>query len=73
MSKRPEEMAMCMMESLAEFAKQNPRYLGLVRVVIFQPQMVQAYFSEMEAVSKGKTSFFGSVTKAFKRMFGEIK
>ena len=66
MNKKPEDMANYMMDAIADFAKAGATNVRLVRVVVFQEGMLQAYFSQMEKVSKDKTSLWGS----FKKLLG---
>ena len=59
----PAEMAMNLMEAVAEFARSGSALPNLVRVVIFQTSMFQTYLSKMEEVSRDKPTMWGKLKK----------
>ncbi|CAH1257722.1 PARP14 [Branchiostoma lanceolatum] len=60
----PDQSAKGMLDGIAEFVQQcNPQNLALVRITIFQPQMLQTFHTEMDNRAKGsggKLTGFGS-------------
>ena len=67
-------MADYMMEAIAEFSRKNKNAcVELVRVVIFQKEMVPTYLQQMEKASKPGSSFFDMVKAPFKSFGRAIK
>ena len=63
-----------MMEAIAEFSRRNKNTsVELVRVVIFQKEMVPTYLRQMEKASKPGSSFFDMVKAPFKSFGRAIK
>ena len=70
----PGTMADYMMEAIAEFSRRNKTTcVELVRVVIFQKEMVPTYLRQMEKASKPGSSFFDMVKAPFKSFGRAIK
>ncbi len=66
-----DNMAMAMMEAIAEFSKQkSPEHLSMVRVVIFQAFMVTIYHEQMQKATKPTSSLYSMITSPF-RLFGK--
>ena len=63
-----------MMEAIADFSRRNKTTsVELVRVVIFQKDMVPTYLRQMEKASKPGSSFFDMVKAPFKSFGRAIK
>ena len=70
----PGKMALAMMEAIAEFSKKNNNTaISLVRVVIFQEEMVATYLEQMEKAMKPGSSIMGMVTAPFRYLSDTIK
>ena len=68
------KMALAMMEAIAEFSKKNTNTtISLVRVVIFQEEMVATYLEQMEKAMKPGSSILGMVTAPFRYIGDTIK
>ena len=68
------KMALAMMEAIAEFSKKNTNIsISLVRVVIFQEDMVATYLEQMEKAMKPGSSILGMVTAPFRYIGDTIK
>ena len=72
----PDNMAIAMMEAIADFSKQ-PRNVCLVRVVVFQSTMVPTYLEQMKKANNPGSSILSMITtpfryigKAFKSLAG---
>ena len=70
----PSKMALNMMEAIAEFSKKNNNTaINLVRVVIFQEEMVSTYLEQMEKAMKPGSSIMGMITAPFRHLSDTIK
>ena len=70
----PSKMALAMMEAIAEFSKKNTNStISLVRVVIFQEEMVATYLDQMEKATNASSSIMGMVTAPFRYIGNTIK
>ena len=60
-------MAVTMMEAIAEYSRKNKgTCISLVRVVVFQTDMISKYLEEMKKAGKSGSSIFDVVTAPFK-------
>ena len=67
-------MAVTMMETIAEYSRKNSATtIGLVRVVIFQTDMIAKYLEEMKKAANSGTSLLGLVTSPFKYVGRKVK
>ena len=74
MGQSGEDMARCMMEAIADFSR---RYQGtglnLVRVVIFQAELVPVYLTEMQKATQEGSSLFSLIKAPFTFVGNAIK
>ena len=69
-----DKMAVTMMETIAEFSRKNSKTtVSLVRVVIFQPDMISKYLEEMKRAANSGSSFLGGMTTPFKYVRRKVK
>ena len=66
-------MADYMMEAIADFSKNKNTNISLVRVVIFQAEMVPIYLEQMEKASKPDSTIMGMVTAPLKNIGKAIR
>uniref|UniRef100_C3Y3J3 Poly [ADP-ribose] polymerase n=1 Tax=Branchiostoma floridae TaxID=7739 RepID=C3Y3J3_BRAFL len=67
----PDQSAKGMLDGIAEFVQQcNPQNLALVRITIFQPQMLQTFHTEMDNRAK---SLSGKLTGLGSRVIEKVK
>ena len=67
LSNETHQMAVPMMEAIAEYSRKNKRTcISLVRVVVFQADMISKYLEEMKKAGKSGSSIFDMVTAPFR-------
>ena len=67
-------MAIAMMEAVADFSKKNQATtVNLVRVVIFQAEMVPTYLDQMDKATKPGSSIMYMITKPFQYIGDAIR
>ena len=67
-------MAVAMMEAVADFSKKNlPSNIGLVRVVIFQAEMVSAYVEQMKQAAFSGGGSVLNIPAVFKAIGNTVK
>ena len=67
-------MALAMMEAIADFSGRNQATtVSLVRVVIFQAEMVPVYLGQMDQANKPGSSILAMVTAPFRYISNTIK
>ena len=70
----PDKMAVAMMEAIADFSKKNQTTtIRLVRVVIFQRDMLSTYLDQMAKATKPGSSIMNMVTAPFRYIGNTIK
>ncbi len=74
MGNTPEDMALFMMECIGEFANSNKyKTLNLVKIRIFQADMVAIYLQKMEEATHKKSGFGAMISSGLKRFGSAIK
>lgn len=70
----PSKMAITMMEAIADFSRRNQATtVNLVRVVIFQTEMVPTYLEQMDKATKPGSSIMDMVTAPFRYIGDTIR
>ena len=65
--KSTDKMALTMMEAVAEYSRRNKgTCISLVRVVVFQTNMIAKYIDEMKKAGNSGSSIFDVVTAPFR-------
>ena len=67
-------MALAMMEAIADFSKRNQTTnVKLVRVVVFQADMVPTYLGQLDQANKLDSSILDMITAPFRYISNTVK
>ena len=67
-------MALAMMEAIADFSRKNQATtVHLVRVVVFQADMVPTYLSQLDQANKPDSSILDMITAPFRSISNTVK